>query len=926
MWIQVRSMDGKTCHRIDGLSKLTKIEDLRSKLVDPFDAPAERQRLFYRGKQLEDGHTLFDYDVHLNDIVQLMVRMAAPPCEKEVTKDTEEVNSEDDSNSSNKENEPENMQTSEPSTSQHTTSSTDSGFEDMHSTYKVGDIIDARDNTMGAWFEGKIVKITRYVDEDSSDNESVKSVEKNNNMKEENPTISPTNEEKEQSEDLKVDETLVKNEATAEVTGNNNNIEETMEVDDPQDKEITCDNVTDPNPLGMSTSDQHQTSEKDQEDNTSNNVKDTNDAGNSDPEEGALTSVQGEYQKEQNGSLSIGNSNTSESSKDLISKVELEKIPDDDFIYHVQYEGYEEEEDIAKVRSSSIRPRARNTISLKDIQVNDRVMVNFNYDEPKARGYWYDAIITGKRDTRTIKELYATVFLGADLMALEDCKILFIDEVFAIEKPGSQINTSDPGSAAATPTKRQNKPECDHCLDNPRRKCKHCACHGCGGKNDPDKQIMCDECDMAFHLACLDPPLEAVPDVEEWYCPLCKNDESEVVKAGEKLKQSKKKSKMASANSTAQRDWGRGMACVGRSKICNIVPPNHFGPIPGIEVGTTWKFRVQVSEAGVHRPHVAGIHGRDVEGAYSIVLSGGYEDDEDNGDTFYYTGSGGRDLSGNKRTAEQSCDQTLTRTNRALAKNCNAPLNDKQGGEASDWKAGKPVRVVRNCKGRKHSKYAPEEGNRYDGLYKVVKYWPEKGKSGFIVWRYLFRRDDPTPAPWTKAGKKRIEELGLTIQYPQGYLESQREKEQQNAEAENKKGKGKRKREESESPKSTPEKKQKVAAYKFDPEVANLVKEDVENKKLWKEAKEHAKEGVQKFLAKVEELFLCICCQEIAYKPVTTKCHHNVCKSCLSRSFKAEVYSCPMCRTELGKEYSMAVNKTLSKILNALFPGYENGR
>jgi len=46
------------------------------------------------------------------------------------------------------------------------------------------------------------------------------------------------------------------------------------------------------------------------------------------------------------------------------------------------------------------------------------------------------------------------------------------------------------------------------------------------------------------------------------------------------------------------------------------------------------------------------------------VLSGGYEDDVDNGDEFFYTGSGGRDLSGNKRTALQSCDQELTRYNR----------------------------------------------------------------------------------------------------------------------------------------------------------------------------------------------------------------------------------------------------------------------
>ena len=36
---------------------------------------------------------------------------------------------------------------------------------------------------------------------------------------------------------------------------------------------------------------------------------------------------------------------------------------------------------------------------------------------------------------------------------------------------------------------------------------------------------------------------------------------------------------------------------------------------------------------------------------------------QDDGETFTYTGSGGRDLSGNKRTAEQSCDQVLTRMN-----------------------------------------------------------------------------------------------------------------------------------------------------------------------------------------------------------------------------------------------------------------------
>lgn len=58
------------------------------------------------------------------------------------------------------------------------------------------------------------------------------------------------------------------------------------------------------------------------------------------------------------------------------------------------------------------------------------------------------------------------------------------------------------------------------------------------------------------------------------------------------------------------------------------------------------------------------MHGRESDGAYSIVLSGGYEDDIDYGEEFFYTGSGGRDLSGNRRTAEQSSDQLLTRMNK----------------------------------------------------------------------------------------------------------------------------------------------------------------------------------------------------------------------------------------------------------------------
>jgi len=57
----------------------------------------------------------------------------------------------------------------------------------------------------------------------------------------------------------------------------------------------------------------------------------------------------------------------------------------------------------------------------------------------------------------------------------------------------------------------------------------------------------------------------------------------------------------------------------------------------------------------VHRPPVGGIHGQANNCAYSIVLSGGYEEDYDNGDEFLYSGSGGRDLSGFVYQIKKNC-------------------------------------------------------------------------------------------------------------------------------------------------------------------------------------------------------------------------------------------------------------------------------
>ncbi|XP_052631120.1 E3 ubiquitin-protein ligase UHRF2-like [Harpia harpyja] len=816
MWIQVRTIDGTETHTIDDLSRLTKIECLREKIQKTFCVSPDRQRLFYRGKQLEDGHTLFDYDVGLNDIVQLLIRSESEAPTTSVTNQGGEVNPCAVSNCKNKVK----RAASSRSPNQPSTSARLFLIDPGIGLYKINELVDARDVSIGAWFEAHIENVTRATKGHKNGKAQVKS---------------------------------------------------------------------------------------------------------------------GDSYQRTNGNLSQDHSRENANYLDSTPSTSYSDCMDTDeaAIYHIKYDEYPEN-GIVEMDTKNLRPRARTILKWSELKVGDVVMVNYNVEAPEERGFWFDAEITSLREiSRTNKEVHAKILLGGPEDAINDCRILFIEEMYKIEKPGAYPLTFGDGDF-----KRKSGPECKHCRADPDKECRFCSCYLCGGKQDAHMQLLCDECNMAYHIYCLNPPLSKIPEDEDWYCPSCKNDSNEVVKAGEKLKQSKKKAKMPSASTESQRDWGKGMACVGRTKECTIVPSNHYGPIPGVPVGTTWKFRVQVSEAGVHRPHVGGIHGRSNDGAYSLVLAGGFEDEVDRGDEFTYTGSGGRDLSGNKRIGEHSFDQTLTHMNRALALNCDAPLDDKNGAESKNWRAGKPVRVVRSSKGRRISKYAPEEGNRYDGIYKVVKYWPEIGKCGFLVWRYLLRRDDIEPAPWTSEGMERSKKLGLSVQYPEGYLEAMASKEKKDKvkkqtvkQEPTNQSNGNQKRtidDGIEETKNTSKAMRmgdggKGEAFQLTQQQQWLIKEDCMNQKLWDEVLASLKEGPN-FLKKLEQSFMCVCCQELVYQPVTTECLHNVCKSCLQRSFRAEVFTCPACRYDLGKSYTMVPNKILQTLLDQFFPGYSKGR
>lgn len=158
--------------------------------------------------------------------------------------------------------------------------------------------------------------------------------------------------------------------------------------------------------------------------------------------------------------------------------------------------------------------------------------------------------------------------------------------------------------------------------------------------------------------------------------------------------------------------------------VIEITSARRFGEIPGVVVGTAFANRIEASIAGVHRPRQAGISGAGNEGADSIVVSGGYVDDEDFGNRIIYTGHGGND----QQSGRQIADQVLERGNLALAVSCDQGL---------------PIRVLRGAGG--DPAHSPAAGYRYDGLFTVVRYWPETGTDGFRIWRFELEQLDESP-------------------------------------------------------------------------------------------------------------------------------------------------------------------------------------
>ncbi|KAK2385395.1 Zinc finger (C3HC4-type RING finger) family protein [Trifolium repens] len=356
---------------------------------------------------------------------------------------------------------------------------------------------------------------------------------------------------------------------------------------------------------------------------------------------------------------------------------------------------------------------------------------------------------------------------------------------------------------------------------------------------------------------------------------------------------------------------GKSNACSG--KIFVTIPKDHFGPISaendptrnrGVLVGDTWEDRMECRQWGAHFPHVAGIAGQSTHGAQSVALSGGYIDDEDHGEWFLYTGSGGRDLSGNKRTNKnQSFDQQFENMNEALRLSC---------------RKGYPVRVVRSHK-EKRSSYAPEEGVRYDGVYRIEKCWRKIGIQGHKVCRYLFVRCDNEAAPWTSdLSGDRPRPLPIIEEFKDAIDVTER--------------KG--------DPSWDFDKEKGCWLWKKPPPLSkkpvNIV-DPIDGSKI-KVVRPKAKKVSFKIKDRLLKEFGCNICRKVLASPLTTPCAHNFCKACLEGAFSGQSYirnratqsgcslrtrknimKCPTCSTDIADYLqNPQVNREMMGVIESL--------
>jgi hypothetical protein len=138
----------------------------------------------------------------------------------------------------------------------------------------------------------------------------------------------------------------------------------------------------------------------------------------------------------------------------------------------------------------------------------------------------------------------------------------------------------------------------------------------------------------------------------------------------------------------------------------------------GLAVGTWFPFQLKALFDGAHGASVAGISGHAEFGAYSVVISGMYDDlDRDEGDRVWYSADGSHTNVDNRSITHMSNSTRSLHTSLAN---------------------GNPVRLLRSSKGK--YQYAPSIGIRYDGLYRVTASRQQRNANGGLYEQFRLER------------------------------------------------------------------------------------------------------------------------------------------------------------------------------------------
>ncbi|KAI9255566.1 PUA-like domain-containing protein [Sporodiniella umbellata] len=402
---------------------------------------------------------------------------------------------------------------------------------------------------------------------------------------------------------------------------------------------------------------------------------------------------------------------------------------------------------------------------------------------------------------------------------------------------------------------------------NKKKRCVDCGCQSCFLKTgDP---MICDQCDSYWHVQCAG--LKETPNEDYWYCPNCINTDVSLIVGKDKRIQNPKPLDALS---------------LLREVECAIVPRNHVGKIPGVYCGQLWENITVCSEWGVHRTssYSSRVLGSQDTGAVSIFLyrnSRNPKTYEDKGYEFTLSGLGAVSKSVNLMAAK-----TLVRQDLKLALTCDAPLNDTTGAHAINWQKSRPIRVCRANFDKKVYDFEPEHGVRYDGLYKVVSYWPIQCKSLHqTIWKFKLRRDDDELAPWLEQSRKLNLPKGLRMIYEDR------------------------------------EKTQCLVRYKIPDRILDMMSKDKRNKRIWDQLQKTTFYSEFELIHHLfENVIVCSsdACAKPIMRPIITPCGHICCKRCLSHS-KSE--TCFTCRSPLPLE-TFTPNQQLINILRAFSPTY----